>query len=275
MHLLRRRQTETGVYGARYTQNQTIRGSRLLAVGSLLIILTASASAVALSRTDDGVPTTPVAVSTSSGNRAADLTTRTSPATDVTLVPTCARGTYNLPDSLDPTNLPDGIHYQIDQPVGYKVYGDSTAAINQQIYDCTPIVEGSRYAANTGFNLSSYYTYSPNGDGTCSIVRSSITLHTNQIYPEWVNTGTDTATSHAWDSFITNLRTHENGHIDFDKQYAQKMYEAVKGIQNIHCDSIDSVVKATIRSVVSALNSANDKYDAATDHGATQGASLL
>jgi predicted secreted Zn-dependent protease len=290
MHLLRRRQAESAdvIFGASYNQATSVRSVRLIAVCSVLIILTASASAFALSRTT-GASATPTTLTAplvlnadkssqkQASNRGAsrvNLSVRAANTARDTVVPTCSKGSYRLPSSIDPSGYGNGVHTKVDAAHSYAVYGTSTTAIWQQIYNCTPVVSGGRFAANTGYNLSSYYTYAANGDGTCSASRVSVTLHVNQIYPRWINTGASSSVASGWNSFIRYLRTHENGHVSIDKQYAQKLYDNIHAVRNVSCGSINAKIQAAIKSTVGALNNANDSYDARTNHGATQGAAL-
>jgi len=289
MHLLRRRQAPRTdvIFGASYNQNQPVRGLRLIAIGSALTIMTASASAVALTRSVSAPHspsvTLPTAITAEISPKTSQKTSRTSasakgrrvqPATTAraAAVPTCSRGSYRLPASIDPSNLASGVHSQVDTPRTYAVYGNSTSAIWSQIYRCTPVVESGRFAANTGYNLSSYYAYSSNGNGTCSVTRATVTLHVNQVYPRWVNTGAPAATARSWNNFITHLRTHEAGHVSLDKAYANQLYNNLSSIKNVSCDSIAAKIRGTISTTTAALQKANDTYDHETNHGATQGA---
>lgn len=276
MHLRNRHQAENSyVVTGSFTKVRRAGFSlKLLTVSLLLITLTASASAVALSRNPSLPASTVVDTAEDRHGVSRDLTTKSEPVAHVSLTPNCSRGSYSLPSTVDPSKMSNGVHYKIDEPATYNVYGDSAESIILQIYNCTPVIKDGRYAANTGYNLSSYYTYIQDSDGLCSVASATVTLHINQVYPEWKNTGADADTARAWDSFITNLRKHEDGHTRLDKQYADQMYDTIVGVSKVSCETINTAVKDVINNVISSLNSANNDYDAATDHGSKQGAKL-
>jgi predicted secreted Zn-dependent protease len=144
----------------------------------------------------------------------------------------------------------------------------------RQIADCTPVRTGGLFAANTGYSLSNYYTYGVNPDGLCSITTAVVTLHVNQVYPAWKPTVDTQAMQPSWDTFIRNLRAHEQGHVALDAQYARTLYDALESIPAQNCNTFKSSVDGKAAAIMDALVVANENYDNTTKHGTTQGAVL-
>ncbi len=195
--------------------------------------------------------------------------------TPANIVPACQPGSYTLPTMISTTGQ-TGVSIQTDTPGTYSVYGLSVAAISRQMAACTPVSEdGSRFAANTGYALSSYYTYGVAGDSSCKVISATVTAHINQVFPAWQRTaGASDALAIRWNTFITNLRTHEQGHVDLDKQYAQQLYDDLLNLPAQDCSTIKQAADTVVARDYAAVNKANNDYDAQTKHGTTQGAVL-
>lgn len=168
-----------------------------------------------------------------------------------------------------------GVHISKIDIRSYIVYGSTTSAINQQMARCTPVVLGNnKYDAGTVYSFATYYTYSPTATGQCSVGSMSISMNISMVLPAWQTSGAASGVTTAWNSFIRNLRTHENGHAAADQAYAQKIYTDVMALPPLPCHTIDTLIKSTIATDAAALDTYNTAYDAATQHGAMQGATL-
>ena len=72
-------------------------------------------------------------------------------------------------------------------------------------------------------------------------------------------------TVEAWDKFYSSLITHEEGHVEVFKKYFQPAYEKAEGKD---CKT----AKAIYQEAQQKISAENKNYDAATEHGKTQGA---
>jgi predicted secreted Zn-dependent protease len=102
--------------------------------------------------------------------------------------------------------------------------------------------------------------------GRCRASEAAVTLHIDVSFPRWTHPrGASAAVAAAWGRYVRALARHEQGHVD----YAVARYPAV--------------VRAISGSTCAKANAAGDRqlglirkhdlaYDAATHHGATQGA---
>jgi predicted secreted Zn-dependent protease len=192
------------------------------------------------------------------------------------VLPDCSSAPYQLPSQLAGQDLAAGVHVSPDTSVTYPVYGDTTADLEQDIARCSPIATSEgRFAATTGYALATYYRYAGTAQGTCRVTSAVVTLHINQTFPQWQDKPTaDSQTRVAWNNFIANLHTHEQGHIELDQAAAQNLFAQLTNLEAPNCSALQTIVSATTSSIINNLRIANDQYDDTTKHGTTQGAVL-
>lgn len=197
--------------------------------------------------------------------------------TPVVSAPQCSRPTnYSPPAAMAVSIEQPGFHQSIQAPFRYTVYGNNVAETNSQIASCTPINESEgRFAASTDYSINWVVSYRTRADGLCYINQASVGLNTAQAFPAWQATaGSSAAMASIWQKFITNLTTHENGHLQLDQSGAAQIYNDLINLPAADCGSIAAAAKARSNADMAALNQANADYDAATGHGTTQGAVL-
>lgn len=201
-------------------------------------------------------------------------------ATTVTqAAPQCATGQAEA-DPTAPTLSPDspGLHVNVTPNMTYTIYGNNSNEINTQMARCTPITADSdegRFAASTNYAINWIFQYQGNGAGQCSITMVSVGVTVTQEYPSWQATaGANPATATNWQAFINNLHTHENGHSELDKAAAATILRDLQSLPPSDCGTISAIANARANADMDALNQANNAYDASTNHGLTQGATL-
>ena len=191
-------------------------------------------------------------------------------------VPTCSRGTYNRPAAPAVSPAQPGLQTNLTPAAQYAVYGDTAAQINGQMAACSPVntAEGE-FDASTDYAMAWAYNYQPGAGGLCSLSSISVGLTVSEVYPAWQQTaGTAPGTAADWQRFITSLQTHESGHAQLDRAAATGLLSDLQNFPPTDCGSIAAAANAKAQADLTALNQANDNYDAATNHGATQGAVL-
>ncbi|MCA9327145.1 DUF922 domain-containing protein [Candidatus Saccharibacteria bacterium] len=250
-----------------------VRISPLPATTSLPAQATALSTTASKNATKPEVLTATTTVSTypatSGGNQQASQTTpvvRTSQA--------CTGSPYALPASLPVTSLPSGLNKVVDTPTHYQVYGSSIPELRTAIENCPLRRANGAYHASTSYQLNWSYAVSVSGT-TCRLTNVKIGLHVSQYMPAFVPTSsTPAGTKNAWNRYIANLQTHENGHVAIDTDYAQRLTNTLQNMGSVDCANPKNQVQTIINSYVTMLNAANELYDSQTGHGATQGAVL-
>ena len=95
------------------------------------------------------------------------------------------------------------------------------------------------------------------------------------ILPAWQPGGSAAAgLAGNWQNLIASLTVHENGHVAIDQQYANQLLNDLQSLPATACESLAASVATKAAADIAVLNTANAAYDAATNHGATQGAVL-
>jgi predicted secreted Zn-dependent protease len=182
------------------------------------------------------------------------------------------------PSALPLTNAPEGLTKTVDAPQQYVINGNTPDQLRTQIQQCAPNTSGdgaAEFTAETTYQLNWQYSIVVNGAGSCSILHPKVGVHIRQVVPLWQPTvSAQTGLSLQWQTFMSSLMTHENGHVAIDEQYAQTLLDDLRNFPPTDCGQLAGSVKHLADSDVATLNQANDNYDSATNHGATQGAIL-
>lgn len=185
-------------------------------------------------------------------------------------ITTCDSAPYVLPSRIDGSSMASGVYVTRDTPMSYAVHGSDENGAGQYIQRCSPIIANDgRFAATTGYSLATYYAYVQVGD-SCRLTSLVITQHINQLLPAW----TEGSTNAVWSTFLSDLHTHEQGHVDRDTAAAYDLYANLQNLQASTCSELNILISTTTSAKLRALNVANDNYDYTTKHGATQGAVL-
>jgi predicted secreted Zn-dependent protease len=218
-------------------------------------------------------PAAAPAPSVASSSNTAPQTTRSVVATPPSCTPGRAAG---LPASISLINTADGLTRVADTPTYYRIYGDTTAQIQAQLQQCTPISHGAeRFAGEANYAMTWQYTVAATSNGLCTLDSVKVGLHTNMTLPAWSpSTSATEGIASKWQHFISNLTIHENGHIALDEQHAHQLLTSLQAYPATDCSILSASVQARATAALTALNAASEAYDSHTSHGATQGAIL-
>jgi predicted secreted Zn-dependent protease len=173
---------------------------------------------------------------------------------------------------LSPINVQPGLELTVEPIHTYQVQGTDTEQIRAQLARCSPI---SAFSADTSYSIDTHYSYYVNTDGQCSISDATVGLHISQTLPQWqASTATSPKTSQQWNTYLAHLTTHENGHAALDVQYARQLAATLQSFSAPNCNHAGQRITSLVTAKINQLNIANNRYDAQTNHGATQGAIL-
>jgi predicted secreted Zn-dependent protease len=102
--------------------------------------------------------------------------------------------------------------------------------------------------------------------GRCRVSEATVTLRIDVSFPRWTHPkAASAAVATAWARYAHALARHEQGHVD----YARAHYAAVaRAIRGATC----TTANAAGQKQLNAIRRHDVAYDAATQHGATQGA---
>jgi predicted secreted Zn-dependent protease len=195
----------------------------------------------------------------------------------VTAPQECIPAAYGLPTRINLLGQPSGLTQVVDATTHYQVFGYTSAQIKTQLRQCAPTInatDNASFAAETGSSLVWQYDTS-NTLGVCTISNVKVGLHLNMILPQWQPTeSAESGLAGSWQSLMSGLTTHENGHVAIYQQYAQQLLSDLQSLPATDCAALVANVATKSATDVAALNAANQVYDEHTNHGVNQGAVL-
>jgi predicted secreted Zn-dependent protease len=148
--------------------------------------------------------------------------------------------------------------------VPYTITGNTSAELRAQMDRLGPTATGQHWDAVESWYIN--WRWPTAGDGSCELSSATVSVTNTVTSPVWTPPpGVYPALVAAWSRYMLALATHEKGHVDL----------VIAGVPSV----LDALHKATCGSANSAANAVLDQirqrnadYDAATNHGATQGA---
>lgn len=218
-----------------------------------------------------------VAVPAGATRAASAPVTSPTAATNTVLKPqACKADTFAPPSLIDLTSRNPGVTQVVDPVHYYRIYGYNGSDVRQQIINCAPKLNGdSEFTGYTSFRINWRYSYGLGEGNACELLDVKVGMHIGMALPSWQESPyAVSGFAGRWRTFIANLTAHEQGHVTLDEQYATAVLTDLQNFSAPSCDGVQNKVDALVRYRVNELNSANDNYDATTNHGATQGAVL-
>ncbi len=133
--------------------------------------------------------------------------------------------------------------------------------------------DGKKYDSATSWHVKWDYGYD-RGPQACSVDSFRVVVEIIFHYPKWVRTSdAPQPLVNKWDDYMKNLITHEKGHRDMAVEAAVELSRTVAELPPaLTCAELDREVRALSRARMNKLNDDERAYDAATNHGYTQGA---
>jgi len=133
--------------------------------------------------------------------------------------------------------------------------------------------DGRTFHSRTSWELNWHYHWTENSDGKCKIDQVSVELDSKITLPTLVNATVDQ--QNHFNNYLLSLRTHELGHVGFGRQAAYAIDGAIKALPELaSCKALDAAANATATQLLSDYQLKEIQYDATTNHGKTQGASI-
>jgi predicted secreted Zn-dependent protease len=159
-----------------------------------------------------------------------------------------------------------------DNLYAHKMYGYSAGQLRGLSIQCPLVLAGSNendVNAATSYWLGWQFNYANGGDGLCTVSDASVTLHTSQALPAWQNASPGLTA--AWQKYQAAVTIHEAGHLQLDRDYADKILGKIQSFQPQDCSTIEQSVNSMASGLVASLDQANINYDISTQYGAAQG----
>jgi predicted secreted Zn-dependent protease len=156
----------------------------------------------------------------------------------------------------------------------YEIRGNSETELR-----CQMTKNGCRWADGKKYDSLTSWQWrwdlgSDTASRTCTADSVRVTLDVSFRFPKWIASGdAPRPLVDKWDRYMRNLIRHEEGHRDMALEATADFARAVAGLPPVaSCEDLDREVRALSRAMMAQLNADENEYDAATDHGSTQGA---
>ncbi|MCC6177241.1 MAG: DUF922 domain-containing protein [Chloroflexi bacterium] len=160
--------------------------------------------------------------------------------------------------------------------VQYDVDGVDTSSILASIRAHGPHDGDGQWAAATTWTFR--WTYRPAVDQSgCRATSATVDLELMYTYPRWTGLdGADRALAGAWERYIGAIDYHEQGHGQIAAQAARELARTIETLPPAaSCQDLDIAVRAATGDLLARHAAAQAQYDQRTQHGVTQGATLV
>jgi predicted secreted Zn-dependent protease len=146
------------------------------------------------------------------------------------------------------------------------------APISLALNNASPVrIAGRVFHSHTSWEVNWHYMWIEQADGKCKMNRVYVDLDSKIILPSLVNASDDQYKR--FNTYITALRAHELGHVDFGRQAAYAIEKAIVELPELaNCKVLDAAANAAANQLLDSYRQKEVKYDVDTNHGRTQGA---
>lgn len=158
----------------------------------------------------------------------------------------------------------------------YQINASTEGQIFYQLNNCVPYNKGEPAVGITYTNFNRKFDYNDFGGQVCNIKNVAVGVHSTVLYPRWnTSDGTNNYLINKWNTYMKNLRIHEEVHVSIGNKYSKIYYDYLKQLSDSQiCVASVAVMDAKQDEIAKEMDDANIEYDRVTNHGRTQGASF-
>ncbi len=147
----------------------------------------------------------------------------------------------------------------------YDIFGSTESELRAQL-DAKGPVDPSGYKGDALTRWSYNWSWLGFGTDACDLSTAAVSYQITVTLPRWnPPANAPPALVAKWINYVHALVTHETGHVEFA---AAQQPVILAAIQNAKCATANAAAQA----VLQRIRQHDIEYDAATNHGATQGA---
>jgi predicted secreted Zn-dependent protease len=154
----------------------------------------------------------------------------------------------------------------------YEVEGTTDAELLDDLRREAASVE-QQYFAEAIWHVSWTFGYDQPVRGVCRIAAPRVLLIQRTTLPRWAGAQAPTDVAARWNAFVDAVRVHERGHTDHGLQAARAVRDALKQMRAADCTRLGAEANRAGAAIVERHAQMDRAYDAATEHGRSQGAS--
>lgn len=158
----------------------------------------------------------------------------------------------------------------------YKVKGNSSAKLRKSINKKRDRNTGLKgFDASTHWTITWTFKYQPTQTG-CRITQATVTVNIEYRLPQWParDRSNNFALIEAWDTYSSNLYSHELEHGNIAKAAATDIESNLLNIKQPHsdCQALQSQANQIASRLVKESRQQHTEFDTATGHGGNTGA---
>lgn len=156
----------------------------------------------------------------------------------------------------------------------YDVHGSTLAELRADMRRLGPKVNGSSFVGETRSPMRWSWRTESIAPSSCAIRDIRVSINAQIVLPRWrPPADADSALTAEWRRFITALEVHEAGHKDISARAGRDIVERLRGMSGL-CSQINSRATEVARAITERARVEQERYDAETRHGITQGTSF-
>ncbi len=159
----------------------------------------------------------------------------------------------------------------------YYVNGPSASVLAAQIdQNGPPGADGKRYAGKTKWDVQWKFRHEQHGV-TCSMKEVAVAVGIAQTLPKWRGEPKGAAALKTrWQQFAVALKRHEDDHKDHGLAAGKEIEAALLAAKPAsNCEDLAAAANSAAEAIVAKYQKLDQDYDRKTDHGRSQGATLL
>ena len=157
----------------------------------------------------------------------------------------------------------------------YDVYATPNQSLLTTLNQASPIHEsGHTFHGHTHWNVKWHFRWQEaSSHASCRIIQVQTELTAKIQLPHLLHPTAQQ--ERQFDQYVSALRVHELGHVENGRQAALEIDQGILNLPEMeNCAALESAANALGHRILRQYNDKDEQYDAATDHGKTQGASL-
>ena len=159
----------------------------------------------------------------------------------------------------------------------YYVDGPSAAVLAARIdQNGPPGADGKRYPGKTKWDVQWKFRHEQHGV-TCTMKEVAVAVGIAQTLPKWHGEPKGAAALKTrWQQFVDALKRHEDGHKDHGLAAGKEIEAALLAANPAsNCEDLAVSANSAAETIVKKYQKLDEDYDRKTDHGRSQGATLL
>lgn len=146
----------------------------------------------------------------------------------------------------------------------FTVGGTTLEELDKELYARGPRIQatGRRHPGATQMQFSSRITYAST-DRWCRVDTANVSVKAKIILPRWgQRKGADGDTRLVWDTLSSDIKRHEESHVQIAKQHARELEQALKGLgRRGGCDALKREAAQTSERILARHDEAQARFD--------------